>query len=284
MSVNPWAARRPLLVAHRGGALEAPENTMLAFRSAVACGAQMLEIDLHATADGEIVVIHDPMLDRTTDGSGPVAEQRLADVRALDAAHWFVPGRGAVPAAGPYPLRGVATGAPASPAAERADLRVPTFSAVLEAFPDTWFTMELKADGLHDRTAELLAAHGREEDVLVGGFVAERLAAFRAAAPHIPTSATEPEVAAFWTWAHGAGDPPGPPLPYAALQVPTTYEGVEVVTEAFVARAHDCGIAVHVWTVDEPTEMHRLLDLGVDAIMTDRPSALAGVLAERGAA
>ena len=283
MSVNSWADRRPLLVAHRGGALEAPENTMHAFRHGVACGAHMLELDLHATADGEVVVLHDPMLDRTTDGNGAVADKRLADVLVLDAAHWFMPGRGAVPAAGPYPLRGVATGAAPSPPAEPGDLRVPTFAAVLDAFPNTWLTMELKVDGLHEHVVKLLAAHGREGDVLVGGFVAERLEAFRAAAPRVATSATEPEAAAFWAWAHGSGEFPGP-LPYAALQVPTTYEGVEVVTETLVTRAHGCGVAVHVWTVDEPAEMHRLLDLGVDGIMTDRPSVLAGVLAERRAA
>jgi glycerophosphoryl diester phosphodiesterase len=279
---NPWRARRPLLIAHRGGALEAPENTLFAFRHAVACGAAMVELDLRATSDGEIVVLHDRTLDRTTDGSGAVAERALAAVQALDAAHWFVPGRGACMDDGPYPLRGMAVGAAPTPDGVTAvELRVPTLEDVLRALPDTWLTMELKAPGLESRVAELLGRYGRAPDVIIGGFATERLEAFRDAAPHVATSATEPEAAALWAAAHGHGPPPDR-LPYAALQVPPVHDGHVVVTAAFVAAAHERGRAVHVWTVDEPVAMHRLLDLGVDGIMTDRPTVLAEVLAARG--
>ena len=271
--MNPWLERRPLLVAHRGGALEAPENTVHAFRHGTACGAEMLELDVHATADGEIVVLHDQSLDRTTDGSGLVAHHDLAAVEALDAAHWFVPGCGAMRGADHYPLRGIA-GSDRSPLAglEPAELRVPTLATVLQTFPDTWITMELKVAGLGPRVAALLDAHGRADDVIVGGFDLERLTSFRETAPHVATSASEEEAAAFWSWAHGHG--PAPTPAYRALQVPQTYEGVDVVTPTFVERAHELGIPVHVWTVDDVEDLHRLVDLGVDGIMTDRPGLL----------
>jgi glycerophosphoryl diester phosphodiesterase len=279
---NPWADRRPLLIAHRGGAREAPENTLHAFGHGAASGAHMLELDVHASADGEIVVIHDAAVDRTTDGSGPVAAHSLRELRALDAAHWFVRGEGAVTDAPHYPLRGVATGAAEPPPdVDPADLRVPTLAEVLEAFPTSLFTMELKAAGIHEPVVALLTALGRERDVIVGGFDTERVGAFRATAPQIATSATEAEVARFWAWAHGHGEDPGA-LPYVALQVPPVYRGLEVVTEAFVNAAHARGLPVHVWTVDDDEAMHRLLGRGVDGIMTDRPTALAKVLAERG--
>jgi glycerophosphoryl diester phosphodiesterase len=273
--------RRPLVVAHRGGALEAPENTLHAFRHGLACGAQMLELDLRRTVDGEIGVLHDATLDRTTDGRGPVAERALAEVRLLDAAHWFVPGRGAHRGAGPYPLRGVSTGTAPSPAGvDPNELRVPTLDAVLDAFPGSWVTMELKAPDLHDRLAAILRAHDRDARVIVGAFAAERLAAFRRAAPRVATSASEAEVACFWAWVHGAGRKPDS-MPYTALQLPLSHKGTAVVTETLVARAHELDIAVHVWTIDDPAEMQRFLDLGVDGIMTDRPSVLGRVLAER---
>ena len=273
-------AHRPLLIGHRGGAVEAPENTLHAFQHAVSCGAQMIELDLHAAVDGAIVVIHDPTLDRTTDGTGAVAQQRLPDIRTRDAAHWFAPGLGSTRAATAYPLRGVATGARPPPEGVDPDrLRVPTLAEALEALRDVWITMELKSPHLHERVAEHLDAYGRAGDVIVSGFAPARLEPFRRYAPHVATSATQPEVTSFWGWAHGGGTQPA--IAYEALQVPTTHDGIEVVTPAFVECAHEQGIAVHVWTIDDPGEMHRLLDLGVDGIMTDRPSVLAAVYRER---
>jgi glycerophosphoryl diester phosphodiesterase len=277
-------ARRVLHIAHRGGSLEAPENTLHAFRHAVSLGADMLEMDLRATADGEVVVIHDPDVDRVTDGTGPVATHTLDELRQLDAAHWFVPGAGPVRGADEYPLRGVARSrkgtAPGWEDIVPDDLRVPTLSEVLQAFPAVPITIDLKVGEpelgwFHEAVAGLLAEHGRTEDVIVGSFATERLVPLRRYAPHLPTSAAQTEVAAFWA---------GEALPaigrLVALQVPATYGDIEVVTSDFVARAHDEGLDVHVWVVDDESEMRRLVDLGVDGLVTDRPTTAARVLGE----
>lgn len=276
---NPWLHRRVLAFGHRGSALLWPENTLRAFREAAARGVPALELDLRTTSDGEVVVFHDAAVERTTDGSGPLAAHTRDQLRRLDAAYRFVPGHGAEDHApdGPYPLRG--SGAD--------DLRVHTLREVLAEFPDTLLTMELKDDGadapaLAAGVAELLVEHDRHDDVIVSAFDGAVLREFRRVAPTVPTATSAEEVAAFW----GARDLPvvapgtRPPV---ALQVPVTYRDVEVVTREFVADAHAGGLAVHVWTVDDPERINWLLDLGVDGIMSDRPDVLLPILRERGA-
>lgn len=268
-------ARTVRNIAHRGGSLEAPENTLHAFRRAVDLGADMLELDLRATRDGQVVVLHDPVVDRVTSGRGAVADLALAEVRELDAAHWFAPGRGASAAADHHPLR--RTVRDGTDEIDSADLRIPTLGEVLAELPDVPLTMDLKVGepevpGFSDTVARLLTQAGRTDDVIVGSFSTQRLDAFRRAAPHVPTSASQEEVGRFWS-----GEPVDVPG-LAALQVPVTYGDVEVVTPDLVERAHDAGIEVHVWTVDDPEEMRRLIALGVDGLITDRPSVLAEVL------
>lgn len=277
---NPWLERRVLAFGHRGSARLWPENTAYAFRRAVDAGAPALELDLRRTADGQIVVCHDATVDRTTDGAGPVAGRTLAEITELDAAYRFVPGHGAEPDGpdGPYPLRG-----------RRApDLRIPSLRAVLAAFPSTLLTMELKegpphAASLAADVADLLAEHDRTDDVIVAAFEDSVLREFRQVAPTVPTATSAEEIGAFW----GARDLPvvapgtRPPV---AVQVPVTYRGVEVVTRGFVDDARSCGLAVHVWTVDDPGEIDWLLDLGVDGIMTDRADVLVPILQDRGVA
>lgn len=277
---NAWLHRRVLAFGHRGSARLWPENTLRAFRGAVAVGAPALEMDLRATADGEIVVCHDATVDRTTDGRGPVSAHSLAQLSELDAGHWFVPGHGAESGGpdGPYPLRG----------AGGDDLRLPTLQAVLTEFPDTLLTMELKegppdAPSLAAGVARLLADHGRHDDVVVSAFDDAVLRDFRRVAPTVPTGTSAAEIAAFWQARDLPVVAPGT-RPPVAFQVPITYEGVEVVTPAFVADARAGGVAVHVWTVDDADAMRWLLDLGVDGIMSDRPDRLVEVLRERDAA
>lgn len=259
--------------AHRGGSLEAPEGTLRAFRRAVALGCDGVELDVRATADGEVVVAHDPELDRTTDGSGPIGAATLSELRSRDAAHWFVPGRGPDPGAEEHPMRGSAAD----------DLRIPTLAEVLAALPGVPLVIDLKVGPpeLPDfpaAVAELLRREGRMDDVIVGSFGQERLDAFRAVAPGVPTSATPEEVAALWQ----DGTPTEVPG-FCAYQVPVAYGDVDVVTPAFVQRAHAVGAEVHVWTVDEPSEMLRLRDLGVDAIITDRPAVAMAALGRQAA-
>jgi glycerophosphoryl diester phosphodiesterase len=266
------AGGRPRCIAHRGGSLEHPENTLRAFRHAEALGCDAIELDLRMTADGVVVVLHDPEVDRVTDGTGPVAGLTLAEVRELDAAHWFAPGHGPSREADAHPLRGGAD-----------DLRIPTLEEVLAAFPSLPIVMDLKVGppelpGFTAAVVALLAEHDRRDDVIVGSFDQGRLDAFRALAPGIPTSASQDEVVAFWQ-----GGPAPAVEGFAALQVPATYAGIEVVTGDLVERAHAVGIEVHVWTVDEPGQMRALVDLGVDAIMSDVPTLLVDTLRTGGA-
>lgn len=274
---NPWISRRVLNYAHQGGAREAPSSTMYAMRRAVAgAGAHGIELDVHATLDRHLVVCHDPTVDRTTNGSGRIADLTLAEVQSLDNAYWWVPGT-VVDHDSPdadYTLRGRAPDHP--------DLRIPTLVEVLEAFPDTFLNLDIKltapdVEPYEELLAQALGDFGRTDDVIVASFLDHAVAAFSAHAPDVSTAAGTGDTAAFFLAVRG-GSPP-PPTRHHALQVPAELYGQTVVDEAFVVAAHAHGLAVHVWTIDEEDEMRRLIDLGVDAIMTDRPSAMAEVLA-----
>ncbi len=272
---NPWLERRVLAYAHRGGAREAPSNTILAMRQALAAGATALEMDVHPTADGHLVVCHDPVVDRTTNGSGAISALSLAEVQTLDAAYWFVPGHEVSPGRPPedYPLRGRAP--------EDVELRLPTLREVLEAFPGVLLNIDIKqtapsVEPYEEALARMLIEHGRSDDVIVTSFHDAALVAFSAAAPHIATAAGLLAVAGFWRAVQDGA--PSPPMTHAAIQVPTDFEGATVVDERFVRSAHEAGAAVHVWTIDERSEMERLVGLGVDGIMSDLPSVLVPTL------
>ncbi|HUP70202.1 MAG TPA: glycerophosphodiester phosphodiesterase [Acidimicrobiales bacterium] len=275
---NPWISRRVLNYAHQGGAREGPSSTMYAMRRAVSgAGAHGLELDVHVTLDRQLVVCHDATVDRTTNGSGRIADLTLAEVQSLDNAYWWVPGtvvHHEAPEAD-YILRGRAP-------EDDPDLRIPTLIEVLEAFPGTYLNLDIKltapdVEPYEELVAKVLLEYGRTDDVIVASFLDHALAAFSAHAPDISTAAGTGDTAAFFLAVRGGSDPP--PTPHHALQVPAELYGQTVVDEAFVAAAHDHGLAVHVWTIDEEDDMRRLLALGVDGIMTDRPSAMAAVLA-----
>jgi glycerophosphoryl diester phosphodiesterase len=273
----PWLQRRVLAYAHRGGAREAPSNTILAMRRALAVGATALEMDVHPTVDGHLVVCHDPTVDRTTNGSGAISSLTLAEIQALDAAYWFVPGDEVAPGRPPedYPLRGRAP--------EDVELRIPTLGEVLEAFPEALLNIDIKqtapnVEPYEEALALMLIDHGRADDVIVTSFQDAALVAFSAAAPDIATAAGILAVAGFWQAVQDGV--PSPPMTHAAIQVPTNFEGATVVDERFVRSAHAAGAAVHVWTIDERSEMERLVGLGVDGIMSDLPSVLVPTLAE----
>lgn len=288
MPRHRWLERSPLHIAHQGGEAEAPSSTLFAMATALAKGADALELDVHATADGHLVVLHDPTVDRTTDGNGAVDALSLVQVRGLDAAHWFVAGEGVAHGQPPerYPLRGVATGqVPPPDGFAAADFAIPALADVFERFPDTLINIDIKqtapATRPYEQTlARLIADYDRSETTMVASFSDAALAVFRGAAPAVGTSASPNEVLAFWL-AVRAGDPAPAALPYEAFQVPVTHEGVRVVDAAFVARAHAAGVAVHVWTIDDAPTMHALLDIGVDGLVTNRPQVLEPVLAER---
>jgi glycerophosphoryl diester phosphodiesterase len=283
VAANPWLARRVLNYAHQGGAREGPSSTLFALRKARAAGAHALELDVHATADRRLVVCHDATVDRTTNGTGALAELTLAEIQTLDNAFWWVPGE-VVDHDRPdadYPLRGRAP-------ADR-EFGIATLEEVLRTFPGVFLNLDIKqtapqVEPYEAALAGLLRAYGRADDVIVASFWDAATDAFRAVAPEITTSAGTLATAEF----HGAvqsGQAPPPSVTcHDALQVPPAVGDIVVVDEPFVTRAHAAGLAVHVWTIDEAEEMARLLALGVDGIMSDRPSVLAGVLAERGGA
>ncbi|HUR17378.1 MAG TPA: glycerophosphodiester phosphodiesterase [Acidimicrobiales bacterium] len=274
---NPWVSRRVLNYAHQGGAREGPSSTIHAMRHAVAgAGAHGLELDVHVTLDRQLVVCHDATVDRTTNGSGRICELTLDQLQSLDNAYWWVPGtvvdHGA--AEHGYTLRGRAP--------DDSDLRIPTLVEVLETFPGTYLNLDIKltapdVEPYEELVARVLSDFGRTDDVIVASFLDHATAAFSAAAPRISTAAGTGDTAAFFLAVRGGSPPPA--TRHHALQVPAELYGQTVVDEEFVAAAHGHDLAVHVWTIDEEDEMRRLIALGVDAIMTDRPTAMAAVLA-----
>lgn len=286
---NAWLSpeRNRLLIAHQGGTLEAPSNTLYALKRARnVLRADVLEIDVHATADRQLVVSHDTTVDRMTDGTGRIDQMTLAQVQALDAAYWWVEGFEAVrnrPDAD-YTFRGVATGATDPPHGYTAtDFRIPTLREVLTAFPGVLINIEIKRTApdtapYEKELADLLAEFGRTDDVMVVAFSDAAVEAFKVFAPDVHTATATGETAAFW--ASSQGPLPGAPNPrYQALQVPILFENkVPVTSRDFVADANRNGLAVHVWTINDADTMHCLLRIGVQGIMTNRPSVLRKVL------
>jgi glycerophosphoryl diester phosphodiesterase len=276
-----WLDRRVIAYAHQGGAWESPSSTLHAIAHALEAGATAIELDVHATADGELVVCHDATVDRTTAASGTIASFTLAQLRELDFSYWWIPGSDVMPGrpAAEYPFRGRA---PADAAYGIATLR-----EVLERFPGTVLNLDIKQTApvvapYEEALARLLAEFGRTDDVIVASFLDPATDAFRAHAPAVPTSAGTLATAEAWR-AVQAGEPM-PDIPALAFQVPERQGDLVVVDERFVESAHRAGKAVHVWTVNDIESMERLLALGVDGIISDLPTTLCGVLASAGVA
>jgi len=278
---NQWLGMRVLNQIHQGGENEAPSNTLFAYHDGLAKGGDMIELDVHASKDGQLVAIHDDTVDRTTDGRGEVASKTLAQLRRLDAAYNFVPGRNAVSGqpASAYPYRGIRTGKRKPPAGFDADdFRIPTLAEVFSAYPDVPVNIEIKGRTQEEklRVADLLARFlkgaGRS-DVIVVSFDQAAVDRFHAAAPRFDVA---PGVAGISAFLLGGG---ALPAGTKALQIPITYTlgstTIETVTPAYVEKAHAAGVAVHVW-LDKSEENDavygRLLDLCVDGVMTAEPS------------
>ena len=255
----------PVNLAHRGGSARAPENTLEAFRQAVQSGAGGLELDVHLTRDGHLVVIHDPDLDRTTNTSGSVAGMTLDELREPDAGYNFSPDCGDT-----YPYRGLG-------------MRIPTLAEVLREFPGVVLNIDMKADrpGIEAAVLEVLREAGAEGRALV---VSSRLGAIRRfrriSGGRISSGASRSETGIFFLFANLRLERLLRPA-YDALQVPPSHRGLPLVTRRFIEAAHASNVRVDAWTINEAEEMRRLLDLGVDVIMTDRPGTLADMLGHR---
>ncbi|MEX2714829.1 MAG: glycerophosphodiester phosphodiesterase [Candidatus Sigynarchaeota archaeon] len=274
---------RPLVMAHRGNSADVPENTRAAFEDAARLdGVDVIETDVHLTKDGNLVFFHDPVLDRTTNGRGKVKDKTLAELKALDAGYWHVD------ASGNYPFRGKG-------------LTIQTIDEILSAFPEHRFNIDIKsrdprAPALLARKLEALGVeNGPGSRVLVASFSEDMITRFRAASS-IPTSASTMEVIRFlrkvngWARKHGKENIPsnmpqaeifGNTLPFVALQIPEKLSIIKVIGgKWFIDVVHALGIAVEVWTVNEPEQMRKLLGWGVDGIFSDRPGVLISVMDE----
>lgn len=252
----------PTNFAHRGGAKVVPEDTLEGFREGIAMGGGVVELDVHTSADGVVVVIHDPEVDRTTDGTGPVAEQTLAELQQLDAAYDFTPDGKLT-----FPWRGKG-------------VTVPTLERIYAEFPDRPINIEIKGErpGIELAVWQVIEAAGAAERTIVSADRRATIARFRAASGgRVATGASTVELAAYWV-RHLLRLGSLVDAPYQALQAPETWKGLRIVTPAFVRQAQERDLRVDVWTIDDEPAMRRLLSFGVDGIMTDRPDVLAGVL------
>jgi glycerophosphoryl diester phosphodiesterase len=254
----------PIAFAHRGGAGDEPENTLPAFAHAVSLGFRWLETDAHLTRDGHVVAFHDDILDRVTDRRGAIRDLTLAEVRAADAGWSFTTDGGRT-----FPKRG-------------RDIRVPTLAELLESWPDVRVNVDAKSDGVVVPLAALLRRMGVLHRVCVGSFSDARLVRTRRLLGESLCTSMGPRAVATARVAAWSGRRM-PRLGADCLQVPPAWGRLVIVDARLVRAAHRAGLQVHVWTIDEASRMHRLLDLGVDGLMTDRPEILREVLRARDA-
>jgi glycerophosphoryl diester phosphodiesterase len=252
-----FTSSRRDVFAHRGGAALAPENTLAAFERGLTLGADGIELDVHLSRDGAVVVHHDATVDRTTDGHGAVSGLTADELARLDAGFHF---RG--DSVDGYPFRGRGIG-------------VPRLAEVLSRFRDARVIIEMKESGaaLAQAIVDVVRRADAVERVCIGSKWRRALSTVRASAPAIATSAAYEEVrwALYRSW---IGWPPSPRDCYGGFQVPESAEGLRVVSPRFIRAAHRGGRAVQVWTVNREDQARRLLGWGVDALITDRPDVI----------
>jgi glycerophosphoryl diester phosphodiesterase len=250
----------PEVIAHRGGAGQWPGETLFAFERAGAAGADVLEMDVRATSDGQLVLIHNAAVDETTDGTGSVGSMTLAEVKRLDAGfRWTEDGVS-------FPFRGKG-------------ITVPTLAEVFEAFPHARMNIEIKQESpsVVPQLCELIRQFGAVERVLVASFWGSVLGEFRRACPGVATSASTPESLKFYALnVVLKGNKYRPEA--EALQVGSRIKFFPVITSGLVAAAHRQNLPLHAWTVNDPDEMRRMIAVGVDGIITDYPTRLLELL------
>ena len=255
---------QPLVIAHQGGDGLWPGDTMYAFEHAVALGVDVLEMDAHITKDGQIVLMHDERVDRTTEGSGLIEDMTLADLQKLDAAFGWSPDDGQT-----YPFRGQG-------------IKVPTLEELFKAFPDMRYVIEIKLTKtpIAQPFCDLIHQYDMQDKVIVASFHDDAMKMFRAACPDVATSASRGEVTKFVllekVFLSGLVSPR-----YESLQVPydpSESLGINILTNRFVRDAHAKNVKVEPWTVNDQMLMQEYVDMGVDGLMTDRPDLLLELL------
>ena len=259
---------RPLVIAHQGGDGIWPGDTLYAFEKAVAIGVDVLEMDAHITKDGQIVLMHDEEVDRTTDGTGLIEDMTLDELKQLDAAYkWSNDGDKT------FPYRATR-------------IQVPTLEEVFQKFPQMRYVIEIKLtqNPIDRPLCELIRKHNMQDKVMIASFHDEAMQNFRKTCPEIATSASRTEVRNFVLL--GKAFLSGLLAPqYQSIQPPydpTESMNIPIMTERFIREAHAKNIKVEPWTVDDPELMKRYIEWGVDGIMTDRPDLMIEVLKEVG--
>ena len=251
----------PLVIAHQGGNQIGPDETLLTYQKAVDLGVDMLEGDLHITADGVLVLIHDETVDRTTNGSGLIEAMTLAELKTLDAAYHWTPDDGAT-----YPYRGQS-------------ISVPTLAELFETFPGYPVNLEIKKTerSIAQPLCDLLREYNMQEKALIASFHDERMAEFREVCPEVATSGSRGEVKEFvilnYAFLGGIYSPTA-----EALQVPEFDSGILIVRPALISTAKRRNMQIHVWTPNTAEELQHFIALGVDGIITDRPDLLVELL------
>lgn len=245
----------PIVIAHRGGAGLRPENTMLAFSNAVTLGVDLLELDVHRTTDDQLVIIHDDTLERTTNGTGNVNEKTLSELQQLDAGYSWSADDGKT-----FPYRGQG-------------VIIPTLEELFTAYPTMAMNIEIKGSNpeIAEELCQMIRQHHKENSVLVASFNKKPLDNFRQICPEIATTAAEDEVRSFFYLFLVR-------LSYLykndrmlALQLPEEGGGFKLLTKELINAAHERGIRVDAWTINESADIERLLPLGLDGIITDYP-------------
>ena len=254
----------PVNFAHRGGAGIGPENTLEGFRIGVEAGAGVIELDVHTTVDGHVVVVHDPDTERTTGESVRVSEATLARLQELNAAATF-------------------RHADSNESWDGPPARIPTLADVYRAFPDHKVNIELKGErqGTEEALWQVITECGAVDRTMVSSTKADKIKLFRqVSGGAIPTGASTPEFVGFWV--RHLLHLRQPEVAFQALQGPKRLKNIlPVVTRRFTRNAHAAGLRVDVWTIDKPAVMRHMLDIGVDGVITDRPDLLTEVLAAR---
>jgi glycerophosphoryl diester phosphodiesterase len=266
-SEHPYFAKdegRPLVMAHRGGGGLWPENTLYAFDRAAEMGVDVIETEIHSTADNHLVLIHDETVDRTTNGKGPVNSLTLKELKSFDAGYNWTADGGRT-----FPFRGKG-------------ITVPALEEVFTALPNTRMNIDMKENNPSGaaQLCEIIHFFDMVGKVMVASFSTRALRDFRQICPEVATSAGRGEVTLFFLMNlifFGAAYAP----PCHALQIPEYSNGLHVLTKRFLRTAHSHKLKVHVWTVNQMEDMQRLLELGVDGIITDYPHQLISLLTDR---
>jgi glycerophosphoryl diester phosphodiesterase len=251
----------PLVIAHQGGDGLWPGNTMFAFEHASELGVDVLEMDLHITLDGVLVINHDETIDRTTDGTGEIEKMTLTEIKALDAGyHWSDDGGQT------FPYRGMG-------------ISIPTLEEIFQAFPEYRMTIEIKKTegSMAVPFCEMIREYDMQDKVLVASFHDERMSEFREVCPEVATSSARQETTVFVLMSKALLGRLYSPEFYA-LQVPEESSGITVMTAQFVRAAHERNLRVEPWTIDDPEQMKLYIEWGVDGIITDRPDLMLEVL------